>query len=317
MSAKRIILRIADVFLLPFVCVGAVLLWGVRRAGVGRIPLCRNALIRIGVFPITRHYYEPQFDHRRPKRPFSEERELPGIDWNIPGQLEMLARFQYAEELAGIPMHRADGAEFHFNNGFFESGDAEYWYQLIRTVKPKRIIEIGSGFSTMMAMRALRKNREISAGHQCEHICVEPYEQRWLEKSGARVIRQRVEDIQPDWLLELDENDVLFIDSSHIIRPEGDVLFEYLQLLPRLRRGVIVHVHDIFSPRNYLSQWLREDVWFWNEQYLLEAFLTQNPSWKVLGAVNLLHHRQYDELKRVAPYLTPEREPGSFYIQRI
>jgi hypothetical protein len=95
------------------------------------------------------------------------------------------------------------------------------------------------------------------------------------------------------------------------------VLFEYLELLPTLRKGVIVHVHDIFSPRNYPKKWLVEDVKLWNEQYLLEAFLSFNRSWKILGALNYLHHHHYADLKNAAPYLTPDREPGSFYIQRM
>jgi hypothetical protein len=109
----------------------------------------------------------------------------------------------------------------------------------------------------------------------------------------------------------------LFIDSSHIIRPQGDVLFEYLELLPILNKGVIVHVHDIFSPKNYLKEWLEDEVKFWNEQYLLEAFMSNNSSWKIIGSLNLLHHNYYEKLKVVAPFLAPDREPGSFYIQKI
>lgn len=116
---------------------------------------------------------------------------------------------------------------------------------------------------------------------------------------------------------QLQENDLLFIDSSHVIRPQGDVLFEYLEVLPVLNRGVIVHIHDIFSPRNYLRQWLQDEVKLWNEQYLLEAFLSNNGCWEIIGALNYLHHNHYDKLKRVAPFLTPTREPGSFYIRKL
>jgi hypothetical protein len=139
----------------------------------------------------------------------------------------------------------------------------------------------------------------------------------WLEESDVSVVRSKVEDVELSFFSKLEENDILFIDSSHIIRPEGDVLFEYLELLPSLKKGVIVHIHDIFSPKNYLKQWLQDDVTFWNEQYLLEAFLTHNSTWKIVGALNYLHHNHYEKLKMIAPYLTPEREPGSFYIQKI
>ncbi len=139
----------------------------------------------------------------------------------------------------------------------------------------------------------------------------------WLEKTEVTVIREKVENVDISFFSELGEGDILFIDSSHIIRPEGDVLFEYLQLLPTLKKGVIVHVHDIFSPRNYPEVWLRDDVRFWNEQYLLEAFLTHNASWDVIGSLNYLHHNHYEELKKVCPFLTQDREPGSFYLQKI
>jgi hypothetical protein len=139
----------------------------------------------------------------------------------------------------------------------------------------------------------------------------------WLEEIEASVVRKKIEDMDPLYFAELEENDILFIDSSHIIRPQGDVLFEYLELLPALSPGVIVHIHDIFSPKNYLKGWLEDEVRFWNEQYLLEAFLTHNRDWKIIGALNYLHHNHYEKLKAVAPYLTHDREPGSFYIQKI
>jgi hypothetical protein len=139
----------------------------------------------------------------------------------------------------------------------------------------------------------------------------------WLEKTGVSVLRKKVEDVDLSFFSELGEDDILFIDSSHIIRPEGDVLFVYLELIPSLNRGVIVHVHDIFSPRNYLDNWLVSEVKFWNEQYLLEAFLSANSSWEITGALNYLHHNHYENLKAVCPFLGPDREPGSFYIRKV
>ncbi|MDR2358391.1 MAG: class I SAM-dependent methyltransferase, partial [Prevotellaceae bacterium] len=125
------------------------------------------------------------------------------------------------------------------------------------------------------------------------------------------------EDVGVDFFRQLEANDILFIDSSHVIRPQGDVLFEYLELLPTLTRGVIVHIHDIFSPRDYLAHWVISEVRLWNEQYLLEAFLSFNSTWKILGALNFLHHNHYDLLKEKCPKLTPDTEPGSFYIVKM
>ena len=115
---------------------------------------------------------------------------------------------------------------------------------------------------------------------------------------------------------QLSENDILFIDSSHVIRPQGDVLYEFLELLPLLPPGVIVHIHDIFTPRDYPQDWVTGAVILWNEQYLLEAFLTQNPHWEIVGALNHLKHHHFGAFKAACPAISPEVEPGSFYIRR-
>ncbi len=307
----------ADIFLVPLVYPSAWLLKNIRKAGVQRLPLCKSALLNVGVFPIRNHYYEPQFDMRKIKRSFSAERTLPGINWNIQEQLGYLERFTFSEELKTFPVEKTDDFQYYFNNGSFKSGDAEYWYQLIRLKKPKKIFEVGSGNSTLMAIAAIRENQEDDPDYKCKHVCIEPFEMPWLEKTEVSVLRKKVEDVEVSFFSELGENDILFIDSSHIIRPEGDVLFEYLELIPSLNKGVIVHVHDIFSPRNYLSEWLNNEIRFWNEQYLLEAFLSYNNTWEIIGSLNYLHHNHYEKLNTVCPFLTPDREPGSFYIQKI
>jgi hypothetical protein len=313
---KRLKLRVGDAIVSLLVYPAAWVLRRIRSRGVEHLPYCKSALLRMGVFPIVNHYYEPQFDLRGSRRPQAQERPLPGIDWNVDEQLALMDSMSFADEIADTPLEESDALRFCFNNGSFESGDAEFWYQLVRLKKPRRIFEIGSGNSSLMAMEAIRRNQEDDAAYACKHVCIEPYEMAWLEETPASVIRSKLEDIDVAFFSELDTGDILFIDSSHIIRPEGDVLFEYLELLPTLSRGVIVHIHDIFSPRNYPEKWLVEHVRFWNEQYLIEAFLTHNSSWAIIGSLNYLHHNHYDKLKRVAPFLTTDREPGSFYIEK-
>jgi len=130
------------------------------------------------------------------------------------------------------------------------------------------------------------------------------------------VIRQRVEELDYDLFMELNADDILFIDSSHVIRPQGDLIFEYLELMPQLKKGVIVHIHDIFSPKDYPEKWLIQEVRFWNEQYLLEAYLTENKDWKIIGAVNFLYHNYSEKLQAKSPFLVKDSEPRSFYIQK-
>lgn len=308
------ILPFLDILLAPAVAISALILKFVRRVGVRRMPLCKRVLLNVGVFPIRNHYYEPLFDGKLLRHPLDQPRCLPGVDWNIEEQLELLKSFAYAKEI-GLD---GDDGEFHFDlyNTAFGGADAEYLYNLIRVKKPARIIEIGSGNSTLVAMKAIQRNEQEVPAYKCRHICIEPYEMPWLERTGATIVRQPVERLDKKLFYELEENDLLFIDSSHVIRPQGDVLFEYLEVLPSLRRGVIVHAHDIMSPRDYPREWVLDDVRLWNEQYLLEAFLTGNRDWRIIGALNYLQHQHHGDLKSVCPSLTDSAEPGSFYIQK-
>ncbi|MDH5542737.1 MAG: class I SAM-dependent methyltransferase [Nitrospinota bacterium] len=307
---------IFDVALYLLIYPAAILLKIVRRIGVQRLPFCKKALLHVGVFPIRNHFYEPLFDHRQLKNSLFQDRELPGIDFNVGAQLDLLNSFNYSEELKKFPLDAKGELSYFYKNGNFEFGDAEYWYSLIRIKKPRRIIEIGSGSSTLMAIAAVKKNQQEMPSYKCDHICIEPFGAPWLEKTGVSVVRKKVEDVGKDIFLDLKEDDILFIDSSHIIRPQGDVLFEYLELLPILNKGVIVHFHDIFSPKDYPENWVVNKVHFWNEQYLLEAFLTMNSDWEVICSLNYLRHHHFEELKSRCPFLTVSTEPGSFYIRK-
>jgi hypothetical protein len=311
---KKRLFKFIDFALIPFVFFSAIILRWIRGKGLWQFPVSKKILLNRGILPIRDHYYEPLFNPRHLRKPLSEERVLSGIDWNLNTQLELLGEFNFQHEFKNIPDDFVSETIFHYNNNNFIEGDAEYWYNIIRVKKPKKIIEIGSGHSTKMAQLAIKVNQESDSKYQCKHICIEPYEMPWLEKTGIEVIRKKVEDIGTDFFNQLGSNDILFIDSSHMIRPQGDVLFEYLELLPTLKSGVIVHIHDIFSPRDYPYSWIIEKNRFWNEQYLLEAFLISNADWKIIGAVNFLCHNYFELLKEKCPKLTTGREPGSFYM---
>lgn len=119
---------------------------------------------------------------------------------------------------------------------------------------------------------------------------------------------------------QLEANDILFIDSSHVIRPQSDVLTEYLEILPILSPGVLIHIHDIFTPYDYLDHWLIDEVKLWNEQYLLEAFLSCNPQFEIILALNYLSHRHPAMLAEKFPMLrgqVEQAEPRSFWIRKV
>lgn len=312
--------RIADVLLVLLTAVAAAWLKAVRTVGVQNMPVSRWVLRRIGMLPIRDHYYEPLTNPRQVRFPLDRDRDLPGIDLNVAKQLEFLRRFSYQDELRTYPIEGTSGKrEFYYHNPSFQSGDAEYYYSVLRLVKPRTVIEIGSGYSTLMALNAKCQNVAEDPAYKCDIVCVEPYEQPWLEALDVTVVRRRVEEVGTDLFARLDRNDVLFIDSSHVIRPQGDVLFEFLELVPGLKPGVLVHVHDVFTPRDYLASWVQDEIKLWNEQYLLEAFLTYNSSFRIIGAVNFLMHHYPELLIAKCPILAkemPNREPGSFWMMR-
>ncbi|MGZ3871586.1 MAG: class I SAM-dependent methyltransferase [Mucilaginibacter sp.] len=298
----------------PFTFLSALWLKCVRKVGIGYVE--DKIFMSIGVLPIIDHYYQPLINPKKHLRQsLRVDRELPGIDFNISEQLNLLAKFDYNNELIKFPLEKRKEFEFFYNNRSYGSGDSEYLYNIVRYIKPKRIIEIGSGSSTFMVRNALSENKKADSLYQCGHICIEPYEHPGLDKLGVEVVRKKVECIEKAFFQTLEKNDILFIDSSHMIRPQGDVLFEYLEILPILNPGVIVHIHDIFMPKDYLDEWIYNHF-LWNEQYLLEAFLTFNEKYRIIGALNYLSHNYKKEFSDKCPIFAqqPGREPGSFWI---
>jgi hypothetical protein len=296
-----------------------------RRKNLQFSPISKKIFNRLGVFPILDHYYEPMFNPKYLRKSLREDRILPAIDFNVDEQRKLLATFCYNDELLSFPRKRTGNEiEFSYDYGSLASGDSENWYNVIRKFKPKKIIEIGCGSSTLMALNAIQMNRKDEVTYKCDYTCIEPFEQPWLEKTGLKVIRSKVEEISLEMFKTLSENDILFIDSSHIIRSQGDVLFEILVILPILNSGVIVHFHDINTPKDYFDEYILKSTHpFWNEQYLLEAFLSFNKEFKIILASNYLFHHHKLEFIANCPILeldlveNPEREVASFWIKKI
>ena len=285
-----------------------------RKIGGHKLFLSKSILKKIGIFPLTSNYYEPSFNFDNLKKNLSEKRNLPGINFNIENQIKNLKQLDYKKELENLNLkNNSPNFNFNIDNNFFEAGDAEIYYQMIRYHKPKKIIEIGSGQSSLIAMEAINNNKQID-NFITELTCIEPFENKWLEKNDIRVIRKKVEEIDTDIFTDLNKGDILFIDSSHVIKPQGDIVKIFLEILPKLKSGVIIHIHDIFSPRDYLENWLKIENRFFNEQYLLEGMLDNSSRYKIMLSLNLLKYDFYKELKNVCPYLNDRSEPSSFYM---
>lgn len=276
-------------------------------------------------FHITpNHYYQPIPDTRTLKDDLWQKQSgLAGIDMSEEGQINLLSQFssEFKEEYELFPKSKTlVPYQYYVNNGLFESVDGEILYCMIRYFKSRKIFEIGSGNSTYLSAQAVLKNKE-DTGHQCELIAFEPHASDVLKNGfpGLAELRPaKIENIPLPEFNKLKENDILFIDSSHVLKIGNDVQYEYLEILPRLNKGVIVHFHDIFLPAEYPREWLLKNYWFWTEQYLLQAFLAFNDSFKVLWASSYMHLKHPDKLEAAfSSYKRNERWPGSFWVRKI
>jgi predicted O-methyltransferase YrrM len=272
------------------------------------------------VLPV--HFYEPLPDRADVERALASRSALVGVDLAPARQLDLLEELaQWKGEYDALPRTAAESPDgFYLDNTLFGSVDAEVLYSVIRKLRPKRIFEIGSGFSTLVSARACRAN-EAETGEPVELIAFEPYPSELLR--GAidgltRIEERRLQDVPLDAFSALESGDILFIDSSHVVATGSDVCVELLEIVPRLAPGVVVHVHDVFLPAEYPRKWLEEDRYFWTEQYLLHAFLAYNDSFEVLWAGQFMHLEHPGAMRRAfASYERRPASPGSFWFRRV
>src|SRR4030095_2825894 len=262
------------------------------------------------------HFYQPIPDTQSlPETLWGQRSELGGSDMNDSVQLDLLRNCfpKFRDEYEQFPSSSTgEPGRFHLNNGLFDGTDALVAYCMIRHFQPRLIIEVGSGFSSLVAAEAIAKNKNSAL------ICIEPFPPDFLRQGFPglhSLVEKKVEDIDREFFSPLEPGDILFIDSSHTVKIGGDVNYLFLKVLPRLKPGVIVHVHDIFLPFDYRRDWVIEQRRFWTEQYLLQAFLTFNSQFEVLMANAYLNHYHGEDLKATFPNL-PSWIGGSFWMRR-
>ena len=320
---KKIIIKITpliDILFSPITFLSTMWLLIIRRLGLSRMALSNTIFNNIGLLPIHNHYYNPLINpNKHNLKSLRDERIIGGLDININKQKEIIVSFNDVDELLQFPIKKSNSNDFYYHNNSFESGDSEYLYNIIRKFKPNKIIEVGSGFSTKMMLNSINKNKDEDSNYNCELTCIEPFEYKQLEGLPITLLKEKVESLDIKIFKKLKNNDILFIDSSHIIRPQGDVLFEIHRILPELNPGVLIHFHDIFTPRDYPDDWIYKEHLLWNEQYFLETFLSFNDRFEVIGSLNYLKHNYWELLSSKCPILSKEknREPGSFWIRKI
>ena len=234
------------------------------------------------------HYYSPVPDldeiRENAERIFgTASAEIPGISLNEQQQLSLLKKFKtYYNELPFQPMEK-DNLKYHFENPSYSYSDAIFLYCMIRHFKPKRIIEIGSGYSSCMIL----DTNDLFFDGLIETKFIEPYPQLLLslinntDQDKMKIIEKRLQDVELDEFEILQGNDILFIDSTHVSKVGSDVNRIFFDILPKLKDGVLIHFHDIFYPFEYPQDWIFEGR-AWNEAYLLRAFLQYNNSFQVV-----------------------------------
>jgi hypothetical protein len=277
---------------------------------------------RWGVHIRSIHYYDPLPDFRGMTEAQAESRRtFPAIGFDLNAQMELQRSISQKarDELAELARTPAP-AGYPFQNDYFGGLDAAVYYALIRHLKPAKVVEIGCGFSTRIADRALKANRAEGAAGRL--ICIEPFPQPRLTEAllDIELIEKPVQEVPLSLFQELKPNDILFIDSSHVAKFRSDVCYEFLEILPVLAPGVWVHVHDIFFPTDYPAQWLIERRIAFNEQYLLEAFLAHNVSFAPQGCLRWLWLDHAKEMRSLWPAGTLPRDDGngaaSFWMSR-
>jgi hypothetical protein len=251
---------------------------------------------------------------------WDEHSQMVGVDLNESGQISLLKLFttKFRTEYAQFPSAKTNVPHQYFlQNPYFISVDGEILYCMVRHFKPRRIFEIGSGYSTYLSAQAVRQND--LEGSPCELAAFEPYPNDVLKRGFpglSRLVETRIENTPLSEFAKMENGDILFVDSSHSLKIGSDVRCEFLEIIPRLQKGVIIHVHDIFFPAEYPKDWVLNDHIFYNEQYLLQAFLAFNESFEVLWAGSFMHLKHPQHL-RAAFDSYHGGWPGSFWMRKV
>jgi hypothetical protein len=248
---------------------------------------------------------------------------IPAIDVHIKEEVELAREFATYYKDIPFPEKKQDGCRYYLDNDYFSYGDGVVLYSVLRRFKPKRVIEVGSGFSSAAML-------DVNDRFNCEidFTFIEPFPDRLLsllrdqDRDRCNILRARIQEVSAGLFANLHENDILFVDSSHVAKTHSDVVHLLFNILPSLNRGVIVHFHDILWPFEYPSAW--HDIGrAWNEAYFLRAFLQYNECFRILyfNSMMEIHFGDFLRIKMPLAMKTPSAmlTPGntSLWICKI
>jgi hypothetical protein len=269
------------------------------------------------------HFYSPATSRQeiaRDRGRIFAPRELLAIDLRDREQLVLLQRLSRFFDTIPFADARTPPYRYFYANGSYGYGDAVVYWAMLNLLRPNRIVEIGSGYSSAMALDAIDV---LGLPTACTFI--DPYPEV-AQKATAplapphRILPQRIQDIDVDEIASLGTNDLLFIDSSHVLKAGSDVHFELTELLPRLRPGVLVHFHDAFSNFEYPEPWVAKQNRGWNELYALHAFLLFNSAFHIEYFNHHLARKYPDEIRSMLPSCADRillNPGGGLWLRRI
>lgn len=241
-----------------------------------------------------------------------------GIAIDVLKMTAMMTRLARQHQRFPFPRHQQAGFRFYFDNPFFGPYDASILFSVLLEFRPRRVIEVGCGHTSGLL---LDTNDRFFEGAM-ELTLIDPslatLQELWGGQGAgnARLIAARLQEAPPEAFESLAENDILFLDSSHVSKTGSDVNYYLFKILPMLKRGVLVHVHDILYPFEYLAEWILQEKRSWNEAYALHAFLQYNSAFEIVYWNNFAYHHLREQLGRLMP-LCLENEGGSIWLRRI
>jgi predicted O-methyltransferase YrrM len=281
----------------------------------------RQTLAEWSRFVPPGHFYSPIPDlgevKQRETAIFARDVEVPAINLNVAAQLELLRSFARFHDDLPWRGSRLPGLRYYYENDWFACGDAIILCSFMRQFQPKRIIEIGSGFSSCLMLDA----NERFLGGATRLTFVEPFEYDRIhglltdsERVQVDVRKCRLQDLALEEVSALRANDILFVDSSHVAKVGSDVNWLFSRIIPLLPPGVLLHLHDIFYPFEYPQEWVL-DGRAWNEAYLLRAFLMYNSAFRIEYWCDFVATFHRDELATHLP-LCLSNTGGSIWLRR-
>ena len=266
------------------------------------------------------HFYSPIPDlsevRARGASIFGDPDSLGGIDLGEEHQLELLRRFAELYPSVPFPERPTQGARYYYENIFYEYSDAITLHCMMRTAMPKRIIEVGSGFTSAAILDTV--DRFFPDG--LAFTTIDPHPERLHsllrdeDRASTRIIETQVQDVDLEVFCALEAGDILLVDSSHVSKAGSDVHFLLFEVLPRLRDGVLIHFHDVFYPFEYPKDWIY-DGWIFHEAYLLRAFLQYNSRFRIKYFQSMMFRRHRAFFEEHMP-LCLRNSGGNIWIEK-